>query len=129
MNTNKKFTVILSAFHGTDALTNYVATEKLARFLNVLGIDYSRAVGVYEGNPELSFAIHTSRSSVVRLLTTHALHELKQECILVSNNQRRNIKLVYAGNNIQIGTHFDMMVNSPKSKAYTVLNDCYYLVV
>ena len=46
LDTNKKFTVIFSAFQATeDSLTNYINTERLARFLELVAhVDYSRGV-------------------------------------------------------------------------------------
>jgi hypothetical protein len=131
MNTDKKFTVALSAFR-TDASTeeNYINTEMLAGWLseNARG-DVLRAVGVYNSQPELSFVVHTNSNNVVFQLLYYALNTLGQECALVSNNYKEVITLHYFDSMATIGKRFNKFASVPKNtRDYTFVGGNYYTV-
>lgn len=135
MNTDKKYTIIVSAFRECYSdLDNFLATEKLASWIiERAHVDYERAVGVYKGAAELSFVIHTNSSNVVSNIRTHCTYELGQDCVLVSNNRQGMVELhnsLQGAGVIKIGKRFVKYNRPPmNAQAYTVLNGTDYYVV
>ena len=130
-----KFTVILSAYRAINSQAeNLIATEALAAKLkahNFTGIDYKRAVGCYQGQVEQAFIIFTSQSSVVDALKRLAW-DFEQDCILVSNNRRKVIRLYYPDSApLEIGERF--AINNKLAGngllSYTIVRGEYWAVV
>lgn len=124
MNTNKKYTVILSAEIASNSATdNLIATENLALYLrHVLKLKIDSAIGCYKGFQETSFVIHTNRVEVAQGLIHYGLKYLGQECILVSRNADADIKLFFADTwkaPQSIGRYF--VPNKDASENYTIL--------
>jgi len=131
MNTDKKFTIILSAYQAGGSLeASMLNTELLAQQLDTLA-EYSRAVGVYMGEPEQSFVVTTNSSSKLAQIKRLAFDEYKQECVLVRQNHKREISIVYPDKSEMIGKHFNLSLTQPKqSYSYTVVAGTdYYTVV
>ena len=131
MQSNMKYTVILSAYHvGTSALDNMLNTERLNNYLVERCPDTLRAVGVFEGTPEQSFVVHTNSSNLLNRIVSTGLYDHDQICVLVSNNRTLEIALYNAdGTRDSIGTRFAVHSNTPKNAhAYTVLNGEYWTV-
>ena len=132
MNTNFKYTVIISAYHtDNSALDNMLNTEKLAHTLaRNIGCTATPAVGVYEGTPEQSFVIHTNSSNTVNRLVDEGVNGSGQICVLVSNNRKNLIQLHNAdGTRDTIGARFISSIAAPKNaRAYTYVNGEYWTV-
>ena len=98
MKTDKKFTVILSAYtEANSQIQNLIDSEALYNKLaNLQGgfVNPIRAVGVYAGKPEQSFVIHTSAHTILEQVKFLAF-EYNQECVLVSKNRDNHISLHY----------------------------------
>jgi hypothetical protein len=128
--TDKKYTVMLSAYQGDcDELDNLLRTEIAAQYIERnLHLHPIRAVGVYHGNAELSFIIHTNSSQKMTELKRYALNECNQECVLVSNNRKHDIQLHNSdATTSHIGHGFKCQDKAPKgATSYTVLNGCDY---
>lgn len=132
MNTNLKYTVILSAYQADNsALDNMLDTDRLNSYLLERCPDTLRAVGVFDGTPEQSFVIHTNSANIVRRVVTVALHDYGQQCVLVSNNRKLDIALHNQdGTRDTIGTRFASLVGAISgARAYTVLNGQYWAVL
>ncbi len=87
--TDKKYTVILSAYLASNtALTNLLFTERMKdRLLHEYHVNPLRAVGVYKGDSEHSFVVHTNSSHTVGDIKRLALECYGQDSVLVSNNR------------------------------------------
>mgnify|MGYP003671507689 CR=1 FL=1 len=110
MNTNKKYTIILSAFTSANTYSqNLAATDALQDYLtNSLYLEVSPATGHYEGHNELSFVIHTDDTLTVQYLSLYACTHLKQECVLISYNGAARITL----QSHEIGKHTETVIGS-----------------
>ena len=126
LTTDRKFTVILSAYQANNTIIeDLIATCKLrAHIEHTLHAHHIRGIGVYKGGAEQSFVVHTNSSSIVYSLRRYAFDECKQECILVCNNRKHEIKLHgIDGNNTLIGERFTCHDKAPKGcENYTILN-------
>jgi len=133
LHTDKKYTVILSAYlYNNGALGNLLDTERMKdRLLHEYHVNPIRAVGVYQGDAEQSFVVHTNSSRVVGEIKRLALECYKQDCVLVSNNRKHDIQLHWANaNTSHIGHSFRCYTGVPKGCTnYTVLKGCDYWVV
>lgn len=124
MKTNLKYTVIFSASQAAcDTLTNLINTEKLAVFLEEEAhAPFLRSIGVYNGDAEPSFVVHTNSASKVAKIKAHVLYQYKQKCILVSHNRDHCISLQHGdGGTYNIGNSFKHHTTKP-SEDCTVLN-------
>ncbi len=133
LRTGKKFTLIVSAYQASNTpLQNLIDTEALYSFIeHEVHAHAIRAVGIYKGGHEQSFVVHTNSSSKIVLCRRQAYDVHKQECVLVRNNRRHDIKLHHAdGFNTLIGEHFKQQDNAPKHRDHTILNGTdYYTVI
>lgn len=133
LKTDKKYTVILSAYQDISTpLQNMVDTDRLHYFIeHNCHLHAIRAVGVYKGGSEQSFVIHTNSSNSVSNIKRHVLIAYSQECVLISNNRKHDIKLHGGdGNNTDIGKRFIHSHTAPKrTDNYTVLNGTDYYIV
>ena len=125
MNTNKKYTVILSAEVSTaSADENLESSVNLELYLkHVLKLNYDVAIGHYQGSEETSFIIHTDSSSTAEHLISYATRYLNQECVLISYNAKAEVKLYFSDYwkaPLTIGSHF--VPNSGDGENYTRLN-------
>lgn len=131
--TDKKYTVILSAYHpSNEPLTNLLFTERMHdRLLHEYHVNPIHAVGVYQGGSEQSFVVHTNSSHVVGDIKRLALECYHQECVLVSNNRRHDIQLHNSdATTSHIGHSFRCYTGVPKGCTnYTVLRGQDYWVV
>ena len=131
--TDRKFTVILSAYlPSNEPLQNLLFTERMNdRLLHEYHVNPIRAVGVYQGDSEQSFVIHTNSSRVVGEIKRLALDVYHQDSVLVSNNRKHDITLhMQDANTVHIGHSFRCYTGVPDGcKCYTVLNGCHYWVV
>ncbi len=134
LQTDKKYTVILSAYQTCNSdLQNLIDTELLRHQLeNELHVHPIRATGVYHGVGEQAFVIHTNSHNLAYQVRSIGLHNHKQECVLISNNRRHEVKLHNAGGfNTVIGERFLQTHKAPQGySSYTILNgtDYYYVV-
>lgn len=126
MNTNKKYTVILSAW-SADAANhiNIINTDYLKKYLEyVLYLNIEEAKGCYKGGSEISFVIHTNQLHTVQHLVNYASAVFNQECVLVSNNAEANVSLHYQSKFTHrvecIGALF--VPNKGDGENYTLLN-------
>ena len=130
LTTDRKYTVMLSAYDPVNsALTNLRNTEKLAWVIeHEIHAHAIRAVGVYNGDAEQSFIVHTNSSQVVSRLKLLALEYMHQECILVSNNRKHDIQLHNSdATTSHIGHTFKLTGKAPKgATSYTILNGTDY---
>lgn len=125
LRTNKKLTVILSAYQASNTpLQNLIDSEALYAFIEHEVHSHAiRAVGIYKGGHEQSFVIHTNSSSKMVLCRRYSFDVCHQECILVRNNRKHEIKLHGSdGFNTLIGEHFSQLPTAPKQDDYTILN-------
>lgn len=133
LNTDRKFTVMLSAYQSSNSeLENLIDTEKLHHFIeHHCHVHAIRIVGVYHGGAEQSFVVHTNSTNTLHQLKIHALEVHNQECVLISNNRKREIKLHDSdGVNVLIGTHFAQHHSAPKgANSYSILNGRDYWTV
>lgn len=133
LNTDKKYTVILSAYLDTNTgLTNLLLTARLKdRLLNAYHVHPIAAVGVYQGVGEQSFVIHTNSSHTMGDLKRLGLEVYGQDSVLVSNNRRHDIQLhMQDCTTKHIGNVLKHYQSMPKGcHNYTVLNGCDYWVV
>lgn len=131
--TDRKFTVMLSAYQAQcSELDNLVNTELLHHYIeHDLHCHPIRAVGVYHGDTEQSFVIHTNSSNVVSQLKRHVLDEYNQECVLVSNNRKHEVLLHNQDATAQyIGERFTRHYSTPKgANSYTIINGKDYYTV
>lgn len=122
--TDKKFTVILSAYDGAkSSLKNLIATDDMAVLLATNGdFEALRAVGVFQGTSEQTFVIHTNSSNTVEEVKRLAW-DFNQQCVLVSNNRNKVIRLYYSDSAPeQIGERFSLVATHAKCENYTILN-------
>jgi hypothetical protein len=133
LHTDKKYTVILSAYHpDNEPHVNMLFTERMKdRLLHEYHVNPIRAVGVYQGGSEQAFVIHTNSSHVVGDIKRLGLECYNQECVLVSNNRTHDIQLHNSdATTTHIGHTFRCYTGVPKGcKNYTVLRGCDYWVV
>lgn len=133
LHTDKKYTVILSAYLDSNtALTNLLLTERMKdRLLHEYHVNPIRAVGVYQGDSEQSFVVHTNSSRVVGEIKRLGLECYHQDSVLVSNNRKHDIQLhMHDCTTQHIGHTFKCYTGVPKEcQAYTVLKGCDYWVV
>lgn len=126
LHTDRKYTVMLSAYCTVNSeLLNLLNTERLADYIeHTLHLHAIRAVGVYHGQAEQSFVIHTNSHNSVTSLKRYALYELSQECVLVSNNRKHDITLHNTdATTTHIGHKFKCQDKVSKgATSYTVLN-------
>lgn len=134
LTTDKKFTIILSAYQtGNTIVQDLIATCKLRSYIeHELHAHPVRGIGVYKGGQEQSFIVHTNSSSVVYALRRYAYDVDHQECVLISNNRKHEIKLHgWKGFNKLIGVRFvqhDKVARGCEN--YTILNGTdFYTVV
>ncbi len=131
--TDKKFTVMLSAYQASNSdIQNLIDTELMHNFIeHDIHVHAIRGVGVYHGGAEQSFIIHTNSSQVVTQLKRLGLEVHNQECVLVSNNRKHEIKLHNSdANNTWIGERFTRHYSAPKgANSYTILNGKDYYTV
>lgn len=130
LNTDRKYTVILSAYHPSNSeLQNLIDTEALAFYIeHELHAHAIRAVGVYKGSASQAFVVHTNSSRIMCELKRHGLEAFNQECILVSNNRKHDIQLHAAdANTSHVGHAFKMTFKPSKgATSYTILNGSDY---
>ena len=130
---DKKYTVILSAYQTSNTqLQNLIDTELLRHQLeSELHVHPIRATGVYKGEGEQSFVVHTNSHNQAYEVRAIGLHTFKQESVLISNNRRHEVKLHNAGGfNTVIGERFISAGHALKGHDnYTVLNgtDFYFV--
>ena len=133
LHTDKKYTVILSAFLDSNSdLQNLLFTERMKdRLLHEYHVNPLRAVGVYHGSAEQSFVIHTNSSHVVGDIKRLGLECYGQDSVLVSNNRKHDIQLhMHDCTTMHIGHTFKCYTGVPNGcQAYTVLKGCDYWVV
>jgi len=131
--TDKKYTVILSAYLAVNSdLQNLLFTERMKdRLLHEYHVNPLRAVGVYKGDSEASFVIHTNSSHVVGDIKRLGLECYGQDSVLVSNNRKHDIQLhMHNCTTVHIGHTFRCYTGVPDGcQAYTVLKGCDYWVV
>jgi len=132
IHSDEKFTIIVSAYRSSNTpLENMLATEDMANYLEYfLGVSFDRALGVYEGQPEQSFVVHSSNSREVRILTSHALQQYKQECILVRRNDFHKVMLYFPNKVVTVGRNFTLSASVPdNAEGYTILKGKDYYTV
>lgn len=133
LRTGKKFTLIVSAYQKCNTpLQNLIDSEALYAFIeHEVHAHAIRAVGIYKGGYEQSFVIHTNSSSKIVEIRRYAYDVSHQECVLVRNNRRHDIKLHNSdGFNTLIGEQFKQHTNAPKHRDHTILNGTdYYTVI
>jgi len=124
MKTDKKFTIVLSVYNRhTSLLANMINNDSFISKLERLGYTVLHAVGVYNGGCEQSIVVHTNSSHRLNMFKDWAFNDYHQECILVRNNHRKIISLVYPHSVETIGNHFSKASTAPSGAAnYTVLN-------
>jgi hypothetical protein len=108
-----------------------IATEQLCYFLeHDCHVQAIRAIGVYDGDSEQSFIVHTNQSSVLCRIKLHAVVDLGQECVLIRYNRKHKIDLHFANATTEkIGEQFNSGNAAPKgAHCYTILNNIYYTV-
>ncbi len=124
---------MLSAYQGSNTeIENLVSTELMQHYIeHEVHAHAIRGVGVYHGGAEQSFIVHTNSSQVVTQLRRYALTEHNQECVLISNNRKHEIKLHNSeGTNTYIGERFTRHYAAPKgANSYTILNGKDYYTV
>lgn len=132
MNTNKKFTIILSAFDNRACnAANYRAHIALLAYITARTDDVHQAMGMYKGEVELSYVVNTNSSNIVSQLREHAWYRCNQQCVLVSNNRKNEIGLYHSDweQNDTIGSRFVPHTTAPRGvDAYTYVDDVYYTV-
>lgn len=130
LKTDKKFTIMLSAFmKGTSLLTNLKLTARMKlRLHDEYHVNPVECIGVWHGDSEVSFFIHTNSSSTVTEIKRLALDVYKQEAVLVSNNRKHDIQLHNSdATTDHIGKHFVQHANAKQiGPCYTVVNGCDY---
>ena len=134
LNTDKKFTIILSAYQDSNTVVqNLIDTCKLRAYIeHELHAHHIRAIGVYKGGQEQSFVVHTNSNKVVYACRKQAYDVHNQECVLIRNNRKHEIKLHGSdANNTLIGEHFMVRSSAPSGcDNYTILNGKdYYIVI
>lgn len=108
-NTDRKFTVIVSATtKDNNTLDNLVATCRMNDNLeHRIHCHAIRVIGVWNGEAEQSFIIHTNSSSTVTEIKRLALDVYGQSSVLVSNNRKHDVTLHNSDvTTDHIGTHF-----------------------
>ena len=136
MITNKKYTVIVSAWQGTETLeNNLVESDNLRCYIqHVLKLKPLQAVGCYNGKSELSFVVHTNRIEVAQGLINHVNTVHFQECGLLSDNAAAKIELIAINGRTSIGARFayfssTALLQAKKPDNYTILNGTYWQVI
>lgn len=136
MITNKKYTVIVSAWQGMETLeNNLVESDNLRCYIqHVLKLEPLQAIGFFDGKSELSFVVHTNRLEVAQGLINHVNTVLFQECGLLSDNAAAKIELIAISGRMDIGTQFETfgsvaLLQAKKPNSYTILNGTYWQVV
>lgn len=133
IKSDKKFTIIFSAKQrDVSDVLNALNTDSLAHHLNeVLHVDFIRAVGVYDGELEQSFIVHTNSSHMVSNIKRYVFDKYNQDSVLVSvNRDCKAISLMYPhGDFVRIGTTFTQLGGAPSKGNYTVLNGTDYYSV
>ena len=133
LTTSKKLTVIVSAYQKSNTpLQNLIDSEALYAYIeHKVHAHAIRAVGIYKGGYEQSFVVHTNSSSKMVLCRRYAYDVSHQECILVRNNRKHEIKLHNCdGFNTLIGEQFKQQATAPKHRDHTILNGTdYYTVI
>jgi len=131
--TDKKWTIILSAHQATNSqLQNMLDTERMFDSLeHRYHVHAIRAIGMYKNSLEYSFVIHTNSANQMAEIRRMALYAYHQECILVRNNRKHEIKLHNSDcTNTLIGTHFNLSNSETKNVFnYTILNGKDYYTV
>lgn len=130
LKTDKKYTIIVSAYQANNTLLqNMVATMRLHKFIEVYCHCHAiPAVGVYHGDAEQSFVVHTNSSNTMAQIRRAAFEVDNQECILISNNRKQDIQLHYPLVTKHVGHYFRMSEgHAPKgAHSYTILNVNHY---
>lgn len=132
LDTDKKYTLILSAYQATNTdLQNMLDTERMYDALtHRYHVHAIRAIGVYNGDQEQSFVIHTNSANTMAEVRRLALNAYNQECILVRHNRKHEIKLHnFNCDNTLIGTRFELSDSKHAGQNFTVLNGKDYYVV
>ena len=130
LKTDKKFTVMLSAYQATNTdLQNLIASALMKDIItNSMHCHAITAIGVYNGRAEVSYVVHTNSSQIMTRLKRYALDECEQECVLVSNNRKHDIQLHNSdATTAHIGNKFRRQDKVDKhATSYTVLNGTDY---
>lgn len=126
LHTDKKYTVMLSAFIKDSSLkTNLMLTARMkSRLHEEYHVNPIECIGVWHGESEVSFYIHTNSSNTVTELKRLALNAYHQDAVLISNNRRHDIQLHNSdATTDHIGTKFVQCHNPNQVGAgYTILN-------
>ncbi len=132
LTTDRKYTIILSAYQSDHtSLQNLLVTEQLHYVLeHDMHVNPIRAIGVYNGEAEQSFVVHTNSCQVMGQIRKLGVETLNQECVVVSHNRRHEIKLHGEIVNTLIGSKFTHSRKAPKGvPSYTILNGVDYYTV
>lgn len=140
MITNKKYTVIVSAWQTSETLeNNLIASDELKCYLqHVLKLEPLQAIGFYEKKSEVSFVVHTNQIHTVQHIGGHIYQHYSQICMLVNFNALAAVELHYLSATTlrveRIGTHFETFGGThqnhvEKPDNYTILNGQYWQVV
>ena len=133
ITTDRKYTVILSAYLASNTpLQNLLFTSRLKDMLQLsYHVNPIEAVGVYKGEGEQSFVIHTNSAHKMGDIKRLGLEMYGQDSVLVSNNRKHDIQLHMSdATTVHIGHTFRGYTGVPDGcQAYTVLNGTDYWVV
>lgn len=110
MLTNKRYTIILSAFRDSAPLPHNMNNSiALARYLeDILRVEHHIADGHYHGSEEVSFVVHTNSSRIISIIKAYAFEAHHQDAVVISYNDRAKIDLVFADDSVPLplGTKF-----------------------
>ena len=108
MLTNKRLTLIVSAFQGRETLAvNHANTEDLRHYLAIATSgDIIPSIGHYKGDTEKSFVVHLNDTIEAFNIYRHVIDHYNQECVVFASYEDAAIALWYDESAVKIGTHF-----------------------